>query len=358
MNAVAATTATARRPLFTVVIPVLNDARWLPGAVASVLAQTEARWELIVGDNASDDNLTGVLECFVDSRLVLRRWRRRVGLHENFNRCCSLGSGRWVLPLGADDRLHADCLAVLGQQIESIASYESRLAMVVAACQRVTVDGKPAEAGYFGTQPMLALRSGVYTPEEWLRCATRPGEPVWNIGSLAVSRLVLEHSGGLFRSDVGLCADNELVLRAGAYGHVLYIDRPLLDYTVRPDSDVSARFERGLAERDGQTAHGRALLTGLAAHERRRRVSGRDRQAVHAAVARAYLLRAGAHRLRPGGQGRVGAAADVLRAWRRSPGTLLTADAVLRSLAAVAAPLKVLNWRRDLAARHTREEQA
>ena len=355
MSAIAAT-AQVRRPLFTVVIPVLNDSRWLPGAVASVLAQTEARWELIVGDNASDDDLAAVLEEVCDRRVVLRHWRCRVELHENFNRTCSLGSGRWVLPLGADDRLRSDCLAVLAQQIESIASYESRLAMVVAACRRVDAHGQPAEAGYFGTQPMLSLRTGVYTPEEWLRCVTRRGEPVWNIGSLAVSRAVLERSGGLFRTDVGLCADNELVLRAGAYGHVLYIDRPLLDYTVRPDSDVSARFERGLGEGEAQTPHGRALLAGLAEHDQRRRVSERDRRAVHAAVARAYLLRAGAHRLRPGGRGRAGAAADVLRAWRRSPSTLLTADAALRSLAAVAAPVKVLNWRRELAARQTREE--
>ena len=53
---------------FSVVIPVRNDAAWLPGAIDSVLAQTYQEWELVIGDNASDDDLARIVEPFFTKR--------------------------------------------------------------------------------------------------------------------------------------------------------------------------------------------------------------------------------------------------------------------------------------------------
>ncbi|MGZ6296277.1 MAG: glycosyltransferase family 2 protein [Candidatus Limnocylindrales bacterium] len=44
-------------PRFSIVIPVYDGARWLPGAIESVLEQTYPDWEVVVGDNASNEEL-------------------------------------------------------------------------------------------------------------------------------------------------------------------------------------------------------------------------------------------------------------------------------------------------------------
>jgi glycosyltransferase involved in cell wall biosynthesis len=52
----------------SVAIPVWNDSRWLPGAIESVLAQTYQNWELVIGDNASSEDLAGIVSRYADPR--------------------------------------------------------------------------------------------------------------------------------------------------------------------------------------------------------------------------------------------------------------------------------------------------
>ncbi|MEI8312858.1 MAG: glycosyltransferase [Verrucomicrobiota bacterium] len=49
----------------SVIIPAFNAARWLPSAVASVLAQTRPADELIIVDDASSDSSVERIEAFV-----------------------------------------------------------------------------------------------------------------------------------------------------------------------------------------------------------------------------------------------------------------------------------------------------
>jgi glycosyltransferase involved in cell wall biosynthesis len=56
-------------PLFSIILPTYNRAYVLWRAVQSVLAQTEARWELIVVDDGSTDDTRRLLEEFPDPRI-------------------------------------------------------------------------------------------------------------------------------------------------------------------------------------------------------------------------------------------------------------------------------------------------
>lgn len=56
-------------PLFSVILPTYNRAYVLWRAVQSVLAQTEARWELVVVDDGSTDGTRRLLEEFRDPRI-------------------------------------------------------------------------------------------------------------------------------------------------------------------------------------------------------------------------------------------------------------------------------------------------
>src|SRR5690242_20649552 len=60
-------------PLISIVLPVLNSARYLAGSIESVLAQTHANWELIIVDGGSTDGTLAVVETHLakDTRLRL-----------------------------------------------------------------------------------------------------------------------------------------------------------------------------------------------------------------------------------------------------------------------------------------------
>jgi hypothetical protein len=337
---------------FSVFIPVWNDTRWLPGAIESVLAQEHAEWELIIGDNASTTEVQGVVCRYQDLRIRYHRWETHVPVDESFNRTALLGRCDWLVPLSADDRLHPAGLSRLAAAIEDAGPRSARIAIAIGACNRVYPDGTSADRAWYGSAPRLRVRAGLHDAQAWFDVFTHDGNPPWNTGSLAVQRAVVEESGGLLRPDVGLSCDVELAIRAGAYGDVVYVDEPLLDFTVRPDADNTGKL---IQNRDGgrHTTACTALLGGLRVHEHRREVSGRERRGILAAVSRSHLQRAGQHRIFPGGRGRIGALQDVARAFAHSPVTVLAPHRLAYAAAMLVLPRRVLAWgQQRMAARH------
>lgn len=329
-------------PAISVCIPVWNDSHWLPGAIESVVDQTYSNWELVISDNASDEDLGSIVARYADPRIAHRRWDDHVSVYESHNRAMWLCRSEWVLPLGSDDRMQPHCLTTMAERIAELAARGVRPSMVISPCRRVDESGKPADRRYYGSQGVRKVADGLYEPGSWFRVMIAPGAPPWNIGSVTFSTLSLVDAGGAFRPEVGLSADNELVLRLSAYGPVAYCDRPLLDFTVRSDSDGNVRFAANRSSGDPQTPMGAALLSGFEAHEARGHVGPDERKELNRAVARFYLQRAGQHRILSGGRGRSGALADTLRAVRRWPGLLVAPSQLVRALGIMVAPTGLL----------------
>jgi glycosyltransferase involved in cell wall biosynthesis len=346
----------ARISIFT---PVYNDADWLPGAIESVLAQTHGEWEMVIGDNVSDDDVESIVRRYDDPRIRYYRWTTHVTIDENFNRTATLARHDWVQLLCADDRLRPRCLERIAQAIEEWPAEGERLSMVLTACRRVDEQGRSADHIWYGSKSPLPVTAGVHQPDGWFRILLGDGNPPWNVGSVAVARWMLEESGGFFRPEVGLSADVELSFRASAYGPVVYIDEQLLDFTVRPDADNSVRLRRNRSGDDERTPVEIAILAGLDVHRHRRSVSAAERRAVNVAIARTHLQRAAQHRVLPGGQGRAGAWRDVVAAWRWSPSTVIGPYNLAYALAALVAPRGLLDSaRRRLSSRHERAARA
>lgn len=332
---------------FTVFIPVWNDCRWLPCAIESVLAQTYPAWELIIGDNASSEDLASIAARYGDSRIVYHRWPTHTGIYENFNRTALLGRYEWVQLLCADDRLYPHCLERLAEGIARASAGGEPPVMVLGAARHIDPDGRAADRPYYGTQPVKVVAAGIYDDAAWLALMASPGLPPWNMGAVAVARRVIQESGGFFRPEVGVCSDHELAIRAAAYGRVVYIDEPLMAYTVRSGSDVSGRFFANRLRGDPRTPMAAALEWGLAAHAARRMVAPHERAAVAAAIARSYIERAGQHRVQPGGRGRPAALRDLGRALLHAPRVLLEPEWALRAVAALLARRGAIIWARE-----------
>lgn len=93
-------------PLVTIGIPTFNRVRGtFPEALASALAQTYPRVEVVVADNASEDGTQAFMATQQDVRLRYHRHPVNIGANANFNACLELAHGRYFLLLHDDDRL-------------------------------------------------------------------------------------------------------------------------------------------------------------------------------------------------------------------------------------------------------------
>lgn len=322
---------------FSIFIPVYNDARWLGGAIESVLAQTHADWELVIGDNVSEQDVAGIVTGYPDARIRYHRWDRHTDFADNHNRTIRLCAFEWVQLLSADDRLHPECLARMAARIEQLATVGTTPAMVLTACRPVSEDGKAATFEFSGSWRIKHLGDGLYDGRAWLRHIAEPGQAPWNVGSLAIARGVVEVLGGFFRVELGLGVDLEMALRVGAYGPVAYIDEQLLDYTVR-----SGGLNRELARKDRartrMTTRGAVLQSGLALHEARRAIGEDERRFVQRMIGQSFVGRALQHRYLPDGAGRRAALGDVARAFRQDPLWFTDPRQIVRALSALFAP--------------------
>ena len=347
------TAAPAPTTPISIFIPVRNDGAWLPGAIESVMRQTHPHWELIIGDNASTEDIGAIVAGFNDPRIRYHRFERPVSILESWNRTARLARYDWVQSLSADDRITANCLERLAEAIEWYGPRVPRLVMALSSCRRVFPGGASADHVWYGSKPKLPVEDRAYDPGTWLEVCTEDGQPPWQVGSIVILREVLDESGGMFRTEIGLSADFETAMRIGAYGYVAYITEELLDYTVRDDSDGPQRLIYNRARGVGDTVVGLALQNALHVHEEARGLSPAERRRIIEAVSRTHLQRAAQHRVLPHGKGRSGAIRDVIRAFRWSPRVVLRPDGFVYASGAILAPRWLLEWAKDrITARH------
>ncbi|MFZ0916832.1 MAG: glycosyltransferase [Candidatus Udaeobacter sp.] len=101
-------------PLVSIITPVFNTpVRWLRECVASVLAQTYEKWELILIDDHSTESET--LRCLAelaasDPRIILAKDEKKRGISAASNRGLALAQGDWVALLDHDDLIEPDAL--------------------------------------------------------------------------------------------------------------------------------------------------------------------------------------------------------------------------------------------------------
>jgi len=93
------------RPFVSIGMPVFNGERYIEEAIASILAQTESDFELIISDNASTDRTGEICRLFAarDPRIRYRRNKTNLGAAENYNRVFWAASGPYFKWAAHDD---------------------------------------------------------------------------------------------------------------------------------------------------------------------------------------------------------------------------------------------------------------
>lgn len=135
------------RPLLTVAIPTYNCAHYLPDAIGSILRQGIDDFELLIVDNASEDNTEEVIGSFGNDRIRYMRNTSNLGSRENGSRCMLNARGKYVKFLCADDVLLD---GVLQKQLKIL---ESQPEVSLVSCDHFITDEKLTIKGKFVAFP-------------------------------------------------------------------------------------------------------------------------------------------------------------------------------------------------------------
>lgn len=90
---------------FSVLLPTRNRLDLLQLAIETVLRQDYADWEIVVADNASQDDIRGYVDSLADERVIYLRSETSIPVTDNWNLALSHCSGDYIIMLGDDDGL-------------------------------------------------------------------------------------------------------------------------------------------------------------------------------------------------------------------------------------------------------------
>lgn len=220
---------------FSVVIPAYNAAATLRSTVASVQAQTDQDFEIIIVDDGSTDNTLNVM---LD--LGVMDWRIRLdsqpnsGVSATRNYGASIAKGQFIAFLDADDQWHPEKLfrhrAIHAQDPLLAGSF----AQVEFAPER---NGEISKGRTFSTVPAGYLDIADVLVENAV-CTT---------SNLVIERDAFHDLGG-FDVTMRYAEDQELLARIIANGGLIRgIDEPLVRYRMSV-AGLSCDFEAMLAQ--------------------------------------------------------------------------------------------------------------
>ncbi len=98
------------RPMFSVIIPVYNNAEFLKDSISSVLDQTYPHFELLIVNDASPDHAEEVIKSFTDPRIRYIKHDVNKGLSEARNTGILNSVAEYIALLDGDDYFHKEKL--------------------------------------------------------------------------------------------------------------------------------------------------------------------------------------------------------------------------------------------------------
>jgi len=216
-------------PLVSVVMSVLDGARFLAQAVDSILAQTFHDLEFVIVDDGSTDATPKILAELQrrDARIQLYRQEHQ-GLIGSLNRGCHLARGKYVARMDADDVSHPDRIV---HQVQFMQSHPNCLLLGTAA-ELIDFAGK---------------RVGSLTPPGDSETITRKLQHgnVFVHGSILMLRAALDQAG-FYDESACLAEDYDLWCRLARLGQVVNLTELLYSLRVHSASVSVGRIDAQL----------------------------------------------------------------------------------------------------------------
>jgi glycosyltransferase involved in cell wall biosynthesis len=203
-----------------------------------VLAQTFADFELVVSDDASDDETPSICRQYGDPRFRSSRSDRRLGQSGNWNRCLELAGGEYVILLHADDQLRQGYL----ERAVAVLAENEDVGLVHCAVQHVDERGRPLAI------QRLISDDRIDRDDETLRHLLLDGCVISPAG-VTVRRTVYEDVGR-FTDKIVWGVDWHMWIRIALRYPVAYLSEPLAVYRDHAQSGTAAVMVSGRNARD------------------------------------------------------------------------------------------------------------
>ena len=220
------------RPSVSVILPFLDEERFLAGAVASVRAQTDSAWELILVDDGSTDSSATMADELAEGdpgriRVLRHPGGENRGLPAARNLGLSEARASLVAFIDADDRWETFKLA----EQAALLRCDPELAMVCGpTLYRSIGKGEPATLTPVLVDAPRRLGTGEFA-EEMVRGTVTPPPP----SNVMFRTALLRQAGGVPAGD-SLYEDQRTFVAVSLIGPVLVSNQVWSSYTVRPDS--------------------------------------------------------------------------------------------------------------------------
>jgi len=213
-----------RSPAVSVLMPVNNGALFLAEAIESVWSQGFTDLELVVVDDASNDETPSILDGMDDPRLRRIRLNRRTGLPGALNAGLEACRAPLVARLDSDDR----CLVSrIPRQVEAMERRPSLVALGSSALL-IDVGGRTTNRRNVPTGSTAVLRR-----LRWRNALIHP--------SVMFRRDAVTTLGG-YSPAAARFEDYELWLRLATVGEMDNLGEPLIAYRVHPNQVSSAKI--------------------------------------------------------------------------------------------------------------------
>jgi len=220
----------SRRPKVSVCIPTYNRSTMLREAVESVLLQTFQDFELVISDNASDDETTEVARSFNDKRIRHVRNAHNIGHRKNWNRCLTVASGEYMTILPDDDLMMPDNLEA---KVDVLAN-NPEVGLVHSKYHLIDSEGTIIEEdtnwGHGPNRTKDAIEKGRDVLISMLLTYNMINAP-----TVLMRKAVYERLGG-FTDRLSLAFDWEYWMRVAAHYDVAFLVRPLIKWRIHSGS--------------------------------------------------------------------------------------------------------------------------
>lgn len=199
-------------PAVSVCVPTMNSARTICATVESILGQSFDDFELVVTDNASDDDTVALVNAYGDARIRIEQFDQRVPMGANWSRAVSGARAELVKLVCSDDLITDNCLA---EQVPTIMDHRD-LALIASRFDLIDDEGVLLETG-LGLTGMIGSLSAADAMRIFLR---RLPDELFPSAAAIFRRRDFERTSG-FRDDYGYTLDIDVWLQIMEFGGFL-----------------------------------------------------------------------------------------------------------------------------------------
>ncbi len=229
----------SEQPPVSVVVITYQSAPYVIQTLESVLQQTYPKLELIVSDDASDDETAQLCEAWLEThkdRFVRTRWISsplNTGIPANCNRGCKAAQGEWIKIIAGDDQLLPECIT---QNVAFVRAHP-HARLVCSRALKMDEQGIELEGSEYYKGEPDALRACFFSRSAGRQRRFYARHPISLVApSFFVKRSMLERVGG-FDDRLRVFEDMSLVcriLRAGWKIH--WMEQTSVRYRIRTSS--------------------------------------------------------------------------------------------------------------------------